>query len=197
MSAHSLSGARYRKQWQLDRESGRPSRLVPVGPVVAHLRVLMGAGWSKRGIAAVGGVSPTLVCRVLLGRSATMRRPVAERLLAIDAMAILGREDPEGFVPAIGARRRVRGLLALGLTHETMHDRSGVTTAVLLHQAGEWISRAKHDKVLALYEDLSMTPGPSAATRARAATLGYAPPLAWDDDTIDSPDAQPSGAVAS
>jgi hypothetical protein len=36
-----------------------------------------------------------------------------------------------------------------------------------------------------------MRPGPSHRTRARARALGYAPPLAWDDDAIDDPSAQP------
>jgi hypothetical protein len=34
---------------------------------------------------------------------------------------------------------------------------------------------------------MSMLLGPSSQTRARAARLGYKPPLAWDDDTIDDP----------
>ena len=34
---------------------------------------------------------------------------------------------------------------------------------------------------------------PSTASRRRAVTAGWAPPLAWDDDTIDDPAASPAG----
>ena len=43
------------------------------------------------------------------------------------------------------------------------------------------------------YTALSSTPGPSDTARKTAADLGWAPPLAWDDDTIDDPAAEPVG----
>jgi hypothetical protein len=36
-----------------------------------------------------------------------------------------------------------------------------------------------------------MTPGPSDYYRNKARGLGWAPPLAWDDDLIDNPQAKP------
>jgi DNA-directed RNA polymerase specialized sigma24 family protein len=54
-------------------------------------------------------------------------------------------------------------------------------------------------KVRALYNELSMTPGPSPRSRRLAKAKGWPPPLAFDDETIDDPDVQPNrgwGAVA-
>ncbi|WP_051913237.1 hypothetical protein [Kutzneria albida] len=52
--------------------------------------------------------------------------------------------------------------------------------------------------IAALYDQLSMTCGPHARTRELAEQAGWPPPLAWDDDTIDNPSAQPDlGATAS
>lgn len=42
-----------------------------------------------------------------------------------------------------------------------------------------------------VYERLSMSPGPSQTCRDRARSRGYAPPLAWDEHTIDDPRATP------
>ncbi|WP_295694431.1 hypothetical protein, partial [Lapillicoccus sp.] len=53
------------------------------------------------------------------------------------------------------------------------------------------ISARAWRQVRQVYDRLSMTPGPSPTARARAAARGYAPPLAWDDDTIDDPRALP------
>lgn len=41
-----------------------------------------------------------------------------------------------------------------------------------------------------------MIPGPSQRTRARAVRVGLVPPLAWDDETLDDPDAAPAPGPA-
>src|SRR5690606_16440082 len=73
---------------------------------------------------------------------------------------------PHRFLPPTAPRRRIRALLALGWPHPELHARSGVRTSVTLNQAGEWVTRATADAITALYNDLAMTPGPSARTRA-------------------------------
>ncbi|WP_329123945.1 hypothetical protein [Streptomyces sp. NBC_01353] len=50
---------------------------------------------------------------------------------------------------------------------------------------------AADDGIRAAYEALSMRTGTSAKTRLRAQRSGWAPPLAWDDDTIDDPHGVP------
>lgn len=104
------------------------------------------------------------------------------------------KKADETFVPRIGAARRIEALLALGWTHAHMRATSGVNTAVVLHQDGEWITVRNHARIVAMYDELSMTLGPSARTRGRVAKLGYAPPLAWDEEQIDNPKARPHGS---
>ena len=178
----------YAKRWQLDRRRGI-RRTVPVGPAAEHVDQLLAAGLTVRGIAELAGVSASGVSRIAARQYPTVNHRTADALLAVKPQEIHRRTSPEGFVPAAGARRRIRALLAIGWTHQDMHARSGVRTAILLSQAGEWISRRNHDAISDLHEALWATPGPSEKTRGQARARGYLPPMAWDDDTIDDPGA--------
>lgn len=46
---------------------------------------------------------------------------------------------------------------------------------------GDQVRRRTHDAVAELYDELSMTPGPSAIVRGQARSAGFRPPLMWDD----------------
>lgn len=180
--------AAWHKQYRLDRELGRP-RQVPVDRTRAHVEQLLGAGWTLRAIAEASGLSSSALDNVL-HRNHLVRVTTARALLALKPRAILDRANPAGFVPALGARRRIRAMMALGWTHAHMKEQSGIRTALVLNQRGDLIARATHDAIDVMYEALCMTLGPSERTRTRAAAAGYAPPLAWDD--IDDPDEQPN-----
>jgi hypothetical protein len=109
---------------------------------------------------------------------------------------------------AYRVRRRLQALVAIGWSQAKLADRLGM----LGGNFGRVIGRT--DQVLAstaraaqeLYEELWSSPPPEtdhrsrqSASRARnqAARAGWAPPLAWDDDTIDDPTAMPDlGQVA-
>jgi hypothetical protein len=96
-------------------------------------------------------------------------------------------------VPRTGTRRRLQALAAIGWTSTDLAVRLGVDrTAVsenMRYEGPVLVTTAARTR--ALYDELSMTPGPSAIARARALAKGWAPPLAWDDDTIDDPKAKP------
>lgn len=184
----------YFKQWRLDREAGKGPRLVPSGPSIDHIRSLLDAGASGRAIAAAAGVSAEGVSRLLTRPQPTVQVATERRILGVTMEAIARRKNPAGFVPAIGARRRIQALLALGWTHKLITEHMtgvGQISHVALHQRGNWIARATHDAVVTAYEALCMTPGPSAISRRRAEARGYAPPLAWDEGKIDDPEATP------
>ncbi|MCR6647772.1 MAG: hypothetical protein NVV70_06385 [Cellulomonas sp.] len=184
----------YHKRWRLDRELGR-ARLVPATRVRRHIEHLRAAGGSVRGIAECAGVAPTAVSRIASGRQPTTTAKVARAILSVRPESILARPHGPGFVPNLGARRRIQALLALGWTHAGITARMGTktTSQLVLHQVGDWIARETHDAVVSAYAALAMTPGPSERTRRRAVARGYAPPLAWDDDNLDDPNAQPQG----
>ncbi|WP_143320100.1 hypothetical protein [Cellulomonas iranensis] len=191
------SSVAYRKRWQLDVSRGVDRSLTDLGPVVEHLGALLDAGLSASRIGRLAGVSPTTVRRCVAGHYEHLQQRTARRLLAVSLPHAVAAPVTHGRVPAVGARRRIAALLALGWTHQHItaamrttgtHQRS----ALVLRQPGDQVEYATWAAIAAAYDDLSMTPGPSRVTARRAAALEYAPPLAWDDDTIDDPAATPN-----
>lgn len=101
----------------------------------------------------------------------------------------VGRSDP------IGTTRRLRALIAIGYTQAALAKEVNLNTT--------WLNKLvnKHDgykvnpstaiRVDEAYRRLSMTPGPHDRARRFAKARGWAPPLAWDEDTIDDPAAKP------
>jgi len=111
-----------------------------------------------------------------------------------------GRPMPFGHVDATGTLRRMRALACLGWSFQTTSERAGIGRGRDI-AARSTVTRASADAITAVYDELWSTPAPTATreeriiaakTRARALREGWAPPLAWDDDEIDKPDARPA-----
>ena len=102
---------------------------------------------------------------------------------------------PPRHVDKTGTVRRVQALQRLGWSAEVMSHmlgHSGAYLNVTINRDGRLgVHQRTAEKVRDLYERLSMTIGPSDITRRRALRAGWAPPMAWDDDTIDDPNAAP------
>lgn len=185
------------KRRRLAMAAGTYVGYVPAAPVRAHVCALLDAGVSRGAVAAAAGVSWGTVAKLVDGAHASMQPAVAARLERVTLETVRSRPDPTGYVLAVGARRRIRALLANGWRHvditARMHQhRPGCTRSQLvLHKPGEWVTRRTHDAVAAAYDALADHLGPSQYTRDRAAAAGYVPPIAWDDDTIDDPAALP------
>lgn len=94
-------------------------------------------------------------------------------------------------VSAIGARRRLRALSAIGWTSQNIADAGGLKLATVERvRAGQYdrIGSKLFESIQAVYEVHEMTPRVGRyAVRARraAARKGWLPPLAWND--IDDP----------
>lgn len=104
-------------------------------------------------------------------------------------------------VPALGAIRRLHSLRAFGHPLQEICDEMGVTMGAmssLLYttQDRTMVTRTLHDRIDAVYRRRSAYPGSSELTRKRAASQGYAPPAAWDDDALDDPAGVPDGMRA-
>lgn len=181
----------YKKRWTYDRHRGI-KRLVPAEPVRAHIQHLEDLELSRRAVADLAGVSPTTITTVMGGQHPSVQRRVAEKILGVRADQVMTRQRELGFVPAVGARRRIRALFAIG------HTAASIAAVIdggksydvhnTLNHPGRWITRTRHDDIAAAYEQLWGHPGTSVHNRSRAARFGWLPPLAWDDDTIDRPD---------
>lgn len=110
-------------------------------------------------------------------------------------------------VSAVGSRRRLHALMTVGWSLPRMEREAGVKrwTFIRIHKEGERVHRDTAELISQLYDELWNTE-PSTETKAElhgvsyskaiAKRNGYAPPMAWDDDTIDDPAAEPRLDVA-
>ena len=186
----------YHKRWKHERAHGL-TRTMDAAPVAEHITMLLAAHWSLRGIAEAAGCAVAIPHRINQGHQSRVRRDLGIRLLSVTPESIRTRGNRDGFVLNLGARRRIRAMLAMGHRHvditeamTTTEPTIGTTSQMVLHQKGEWIARRTHDAVLGAYNELSMRTGPSTKTARWAVKLHYAPPLAWDD--IDDPNESPN-----
>lgn len=108
------------------------------------------------------------------------------------------QSPPAGLVARVGAARRVRALMALGHNSETIGAAAGITGRLVLkvvYTPGPWVTAARYEQVCVAYEALSMRAGSDSRVRQWALERGWAPPLAWDDEDLDDPDATPDGVL--
>ena len=202
------AGRRYAKRQSHLGRTGR-SNLVDAQPARDHVRQLLKAGLTLGQIEQRSGVHRTGL-RHLVGTgsdgrpaAARVRRDTAARLLAVAAARV--GEETNGLVDPAGTRRRLQALVATGWTQSALARRLGVLPANLpkiVHGGRSAIRVATRDAVRALYDELWDQPPPALTpaergARTRALTLAAAhcwpPPMAWDDDLIDDPVAQPAG----
>ena len=188
----------YRKAWEVayrrDRAGGK-SRYVDAEPTRARLAELAAAKVPLRAMSRACGLSGSGVKAILAGRREHVQQSSADRVERLSLRRIYA-EQTTGHVPRIGAARRVQALLAIGWSHRDLAAAGVPNTPNLLATGGHLVTVKRWREVRDLYDRLSMTPGPSPRTRGWAKSVGYAPPLAWDDACIDDPSAHPQGEAS-
>jgi hypothetical protein len=101
----------------------------------------------------------------------------------------VSRSDPTG------TTRRLQALMAIGYTQaalcRAMQLNASHLNRLINGHLGYKVNAGTAAKVKDVYRQLSMTPGPHDRARRFAKARGWAPPLAWDEDTIDDPAAKP------
>lgn len=179
---------------------------VDAEPARRHVRGLMAAGIGWQRIARLSGVPTGAVSKLLYGDGprgmapSKRIRPETEcKLLAVTSALLADGARVDG----TGVRRRLRALVAIGWSQSELARRLGMggpTNFTPLISGGRKVLVSTARAVGELYEQLWATPPKAddhrsriSASRAKrlAATRGWVPPLAWDDDTIDDPDASP------
>lgn len=156
---------------------------------VARLRAL---GWTWQAIADAAGLSTWVAHNIHRGRT---KRVLAESEAALLRITPVRMNSHRG-VSAIGARRRVQALAWMGWPCWRIEQRVGCKRRTLTRELSRGrISITLAHRVADVYEQLSTIPGPSRVTAGKARGLGFAPPLAWDDETIDNPRARPCGVL--
>lgn len=178
----------------LDRLAGKP-RLIPAGQVRDHVNALLARGLTRTQIGQLaGGIDAKTIKRLSEGQPSVLAKK-AQMILAIPKDARASAGD----VPSTGAVRRVRALYALGHLNWAIAQESGVARCTVSALAAGDFSKlgvAADQGIRDAYDLLSMKSGTSPKTRLRAQELGWAPPLAWDDDMIDDPHAVPQTDAA-
>jgi transcriptional regulator with XRE-family HTH domain len=126
-------------------------------------------------------------------------KPCRDAMAAWERAAAIRRYINRGgqLVDPLGTRRRMQALAALGWPLAEIGNRVGMSPQQVsrMFRTGR-VHRTTEAKVRALYDELSMIPGPSKRARDVALRKGWAVPLAWDDEKIDDPNARPSRMTA-
>lgn len=160
---------------------------VDAAPAAAHIHALFAGGASHKSIARTVRCGINTVRQIADGTRPEIWASTRNRLLAVESAP-----DVRLSVPAIGATRRVRALMALGHPVADIQAAAGISGNLVARlvsgeATGIWARSAV--AVGEAYGRLSMTAGASGRSRGRAVREGWAPPLAWDD--IDDPRAVP------
>lgn len=193
------------EQERAKRNAYGRANYIDAEPARAHVAKLMAAGVGLKRIVAVSGTSQGVLWKLVYGKnggtpSRRVTRQTADRLLALDPADPALLADG-ATTSSVGTARRLQALACLGwsvgrLATESGMDRQRLDAA--LH--GRPVVAGTVRAVAGLYERLWSTPAPAtnqrekisvARTTNRAQAAGWAPPLAWDDDTIDNPSAKP------
>ena len=156
-----------------------------------HVALLRSLGWSYEQVAAEAEVSTWVVHKLDIGVTRRLRRESETALLAIQVRP----HESQRSVDGTGTYRRCEALLWMAWPWPEIARRVGVApyTLATLRTRREPVSYRVAMRVAAAYEELSHLHGPSKQTATKAQRAGYAPPAAWDEDSIDDPRARPAG----
>lgn len=163
--------------------------------VVRHIEYLRRMGVPISGIADAAGVQRKTVTRLAAGRD-RIQEDTYYKIMSVSLQQATQRSAPKGFVPAAGARRRIRALQLNGWDLLELERQLGFHIAKFVNggdrRNAAWM-HARHRKAVdELYERLWNVRGPGRKEGITyAKRSGYVPDMAWDEDEIDDPRAKP------
>lgn len=174
-----------------------------------HILSLMAEGVPRERIARQAGVSSGYLSDLVNGCKGHSGRRVyygtisplfAEVVLAVRSSDCAGQAN--WWTNPTGSRRRVEALMAIGYSALEQAHRIGKLPNPF--RASVWTAKVIHPEtakaIAKLYDQLWCQPraldGQTLRTLKLAARKGYAPPQAWDDDSIDDPIAIPNLGIS-
>lgn len=169
---------------------GTWQRKVDISIIREHIEKLRAEGMTVASIARAANLSEQTVYCALNADRRWVQGGTGYPILAVQPAPTL----PSNMAPAVGTTRRVRALVADG--YSMSHLGRALDKPVQLIWEWAW---AKHtmvavDSAAAVRDLYDQLPRPGTSVRAR--NMGrkneWAPSLAWDDATIDDPDATPN-----
>lgn len=156
-----------------------------------HVRALRRLGWPYIPIAEAAGTSNWVPHQLDVGG---VRRILGESEKAILSIRLVPYDSHRG-VDGTGTFRRWDALQWMGWPAVEIARRVGVRPYSIpsMRSRGDQVSYRVAHAMAEVYEELSHVPGPSEGSATKARRKGWAPPAAWDEDTIDDPTARPTG----
>ena len=183
---------RWQKRWQMERAQGL-KRMVSTDVARERIEWLIGQGFNCTSISVAAGLDRGTILNIRSGKNRLVKRVTEKKILAVRPEMIYARPERRGYVPAVGAVRRIQALMTMGWRYQELNARLGFPADKVKENAG-WIGRHKHEAIVKLYDELWNTPGPAAkGSITKLLNRGWHKPMAWDDDTIDDPAAEPYG----
>ncbi|MEN3123249.1 hypothetical protein [Janibacter sp. LM] len=189
----------YERRRAKDRAYGRDA-YIDAAPVRAHVQQLQAQGMGWKRVADAAGLERSVVWKLIYGDPTRGLAPT-KRVMPKTRDAILAVTldlAPGRIIDGTGTRRRLQALVAIGWSMGELARRLDIRPSNIgatIHGHRE-VTVATATRARDLYDELWDTPAPpsgrhgSVPTRARAYAdrMGWVPPLAWDDETIDDPD---------
>ena len=175
-----------RKIRELNRYRGIPNRLAPDTCIQRINLLRQTMSWTD--IATRTGTSAAHLRRIASGKEPQINRLTQDKVLAVQPTV-----SPCKVIEATGSVRRVRALQARGHSQYTIAEAASSTQyRISCLAAGQTTIRVGYAQRIAVaYEQLAHLEGNSTRGRNNALHNGWAPPITWDDDTIDDPSAHP------
>lgn len=191
------------------RDLGRPVFVFPheFERAYAVVRAAHEAGMSYTKMAEQVGMDRTSIRNIGERVVKTMRRPTYEKLLALrvepDEIPLGKTKRNAGAkIDPTGSLRRLRALLALGLSAEVIGDHLDMWPSAVRTMANgqpRFVYAVMAVRIAEVYdklrdtrpEDFGIRGQHIRGNRRKAWEKGWGVPDCWDDDTIDDPDAHP------
>jgi DNA-binding CsgD family transcriptional regulator len=178
-----------------------PQHPVDMAATLEHLAALRATGLSVDAIAALSGVPRATIGNLAYPSDVNRHRKgilpaTRDRILAIPLWDFTHVPDRYS-VSATGTERRLRALVAIGYTGESIAAELGVSYQRIgaLTRGRRCVTARLNRRISDLYERQAHIPGPSPLAAKRARSKGWATALAWEDQDIEDPATQPLGVL--
>lgn len=167
----------------------KPTGLVDAKPTVEHIKKLSKAGISGKRLGQLVGMPQASIWRIQ--HQEQVLASTAAKILAIQPDINLAA--PAAMVDSTGSGRRVQALQVLGYRTQDIADKCGVRRETIVDVPQQrFVTAELARKIAGVYEELQMTPGPNKVVRDRSLRKGWAPPMAWNEFSIEDPEAEPN-----
>jgi hypothetical protein len=196
--------AEYTRRVHRLRGYGTWQPFVDAEPVRQHLRKLIACGISFERVAKLTGLKASVVSGLIYPMG---DRPIKQRMRPETAAKILAIQpstdlvDDRHIIDGTGTRRRLQALAAIGFPFVRLGEHLPIHPNQVHYVAsGRGVQAGTARAVAELYDRLwnqdptqyGIRPATALKVKRYAASKGWVPPGAWDDDTIDDPAAEPS-----